>query len=375
MKQQVKQINYITTCVFAVFIAVFAALFIFYPKRTFSEKENRTLANLPRFTLSSLASGTLTANYEKYVTDQFPFRDSAVTLNALKELALGKTENHSIYFAEGQTLIERFNVPREELVTNNINAVNALAQNTEIPVYVALIPGAVSIWKDKIPANAPNADQTQLMSEIFPRFYDVTVIALESPLTHREGEDVYFHTDHHWTALGAYYGYLETISAMGFDPQPLGDEILLSESFYGTAYSSSGAGWIEPDKLYSYVPEPDNITVYDYNSGEAVETTLYHPEQLGKKDKYSYFLGGNSPLRKIVTANTEASKLLILRDSYADIETPYFLPHFSEIHLMDLRYYKQSVKEYIEQNDIDIILVSYSVKNFCEDTNLFLLAY
>ena len=45
-------------------------------------------------------------------------------------------------------------------------------------------------------------------------------------------------------------------------------------------------------------------------------------------------------------------------------------PHFSEIHLIDLRYYKLSVSEYVQRNGIDEALLLYSVPNFTSDSNL-----
>ena len=70
------------------------------------------------------------------------------------------------------------------------------------------------------------------------------------------------------------------------------------------------------------------------------------------------------------TPNTSAPKLLIVRDSYADSLVPFLTPHFSEIHLVDLRYYKGSISGYIEDNGIDAALVLYSVANFTSDGNL-----
>ena len=67
-------------------------------------------------------------------------------------------------------------------------------------------------------------------------------------------------------------------------------------------------------------------------------------------------------------------RLLIIRDSYADSLVPFLTPHFSEIHLLDLRYYKLSLADYIAQNGIDQALVLYSVPNFVTDSNLLWIA-
>ena len=79
------------------------------------------------------------------------------------------------------------------------------------------------------------------------------------------------------------------------------------------------------------------------------------------------------PLCTIQTQNTEAPKLLLIRDSYSDSLAPFLTQSFSEIHLWDLRWNLNSVQEYIAENDIDNVVVLYSISNFLSDKNLFLL--
>ncbi len=90
------------------------------------------------------------------------------------------------------------------------------------------------------------------------------------------------------------------------------------------------------------------------------------------------FMGGNPPLEVVPTGKTDGKKLLVLRDSYFDSVTPYLQNDFSELHIMDLRYYKtqamkQSISDYIKQHGIDEVLICYSVATFGVDTNVFLL--
>ena len=77
----------------------------------------------------------------------------------------------------------------------------------------------------------------------------------------------------------------------------------------------------------------------------------------------------------IRTQHQDAPSLLILRDSYTDAMSPFLTAHFSEIHILDLRYFKTSLRAYIDSHGIDSILVCYNVKNFSEDGNIFLMQY
>ena len=63
----------------------------------------------------------------------------------------------------------------------------------------------------------------------------------------------------------------------------------------------------------------------------------------------------------------------MVRDSYSDALAPFLAQRFAEVHLLDLRYYRAPVSMYALQNNIDEIVVLYSVQNFISDPNLVLL--
>ncbi|MEM5781526.1 MAG: hypothetical protein AAGU02_10285, partial [Lawsonibacter sp.] len=84
-------------------------------------------------------------------------------------------------------------------------------------------------------------------------------------------------------------------------------------------------------------------------------------------------LGGNQSLCVIETEHTDAPRVLIVRDSYADSLAPFLTQRFSQIHLFDLRYNLTSIKDYVAQHEIDAVVVLYSFSNFMSGTNLFAL--
>ena len=85
-------------------------------------------------------------------------------------------------------------------------------------------------------------------------------------------------------------------------------------------------------------------------------------------------MGGNQPLCVIKNEYiTDGSKILLIRDSYSDALAPFLSQRFSEVHLIDLRYYRMSTAAYAEEHDIEDIVVLYSVPNFITDRNLVLL--
>ena len=375
------------TALFCAFIGVFLVANAVSPDRTFSEVENRNLEQLPAvdfgtpeklFRDGNFFNGQFMRDFETYTTDQFIGRDAWVDLKARTERALGKKENNNVYFADNDTLITRFDQPAADRVTENLNYVNKFVENVDIPVVFSLIPTQACIWADRLPEGAPNASQTDLMAQAQGAVTGATWADVYTPLMEHKDEDIFYRTDHHWTSLGAYYGYTGLASALGYTPVPLTDytPTVRSTEFYGTVFSSSGVRWVKPDTITTYVPD-DGITVVSHtydNSGNPVEEqrALYVESFLSVKDKYSMFLGGNQSLGVVKNANNpDGPKLLIIRDSYADSLVPFLTAHYSEIHLIDPRYYHLSVKDYVEQNGIDQALVLYSVPNFVTDGNMF----
>ena len=365
------------TTLFCAFIGLFLVANAASPDREFSEMENRNLEQMPTVSAKSLLSGEFMKDFETYTTDQFVGRDGWIALKSTTERLLGKKENNNVYFCDQDTLITRFDQPDAAKVTENLNYVSTFAENAGIPVTFSLIPTQACIWADRLPDGAPNASQTDLLDQAKAAVPGATWADLYTPLWAHKDEDVFYRTDHHWTSLGAYYGYTGLADALGYTPVPLDayTETVRSTEFYGTVFSSSGVRWVSPDTITTYVPDTGiTVTSYTYDSnGNPVEVprALYDESYLSVKDKYSMFLGGQQSLGVVKTPNADKPKLLIIRDSYTDSLVPFLTPHFSEIHLIDLRYYKLSIADYIQQNGIDQALVLYSIPNFCTDTNLF----
>ena len=361
--------------IFLAFIGAFFILNLVLPDRQFSEQENRYLQMRPEFSFKSLFSGDYTSKFESYTTDQFTFRDEWITLKAASELALGKQENNDVHLCENGTLIEGFKRPENSVLDSNMSALNTLVGNTDAKVYFALIPDKSDLYSSLLPKNVPNDSEKEVIDYCYGQS-NATNVDIYSALSAHTDEYIFYRTDHHWTSLGAYYGLSALAESMGLPCPALDsytDRHVVSEEFYGTTWSSSGFSWVDPDTMEIFVNAPEGLKVTSYPQGSPVEGKLYDFSFLEKKDKYSMFMGGNCPMHVIETGNEDKPSLLILRDSYTDSLIPFLLDDFSEIHVLDLRYYRASLKAYIEQNDFDTVLVCYSVSNFCSDSNIFLL--
>lgn len=341
--------------------------------RLFSPMENRMLQQRPKLALQTVLSGEYMEKYEEYMTDQFVWRDGFIRVKGLSERTLGKKENHGVYYGKDGYLAEQMLLVNEDQLAKNMEAVRRFGENTKQKVYFALIPGSVEVNREKFPAFLPDVKQQEIIEKLYDELNitDVIYTDVTQKLKEHKQEELYYRTDHHWTSLGAYYGYQAFMEARGEEEVPLSQytKTVQTEQFYGTLYSRTGAFWIAPDKIFTYV-EPDGIIVERVEGEKGELSELYVKSYLQEKDKYSMFLGGNQPLGVIKTGRKNLPKLLVIRDSYMDSMAPFLIPHYSEIYLLDFRYNRADVQTFMKEKEIDEVLICYSLENFQKDKNI-----
>ena len=374
------------TVLFSLFIGGILVGSLLAPDKEFSELENRYLQTPPKLSRENLKSGQFMEDAEDYVNDHVIGRDFWVALKAWSERLSGKQENNGVYFGKNDTLINRLDEPSWEDIPAQGNTpaqlglgtsagyVNDLVSNLNVPVYFGIIPSAAEIWSDRLPEGAPTADEKAIIDRLYDTVQTYT-IDVYSALEEHKDEDIYYRTDHHWTSLGAYYGYTALMEAMGMEPVDLADyeRTTVTDQFYGTIFSASGVRWVAPDRIDTYIPA-DGVKVTSYFDGTPSQGSLYVDSYLEVKDKYSYFLGGVQPLCVVETGLTDAPRLLLIRDSYSDSLTPFLTQSFSQIHLFDPRYNLSSIQGYIQDNGIDAVAVLYSIPNYIADEYQFVLS-
>ncbi len=365
-----------------VLLFVFAVAGAFYlllgPKSDFSENENRVLEQAPALETSALLDGSYTDSLEAFVNDQFPLRTQFLSLNTSFQIVSGRKDlgsNYSITPAEGGVYLGKNDHVYEVLLPNttdtfkkNIQGLKTFSQETGLPFWVMPVPSGSQEQQENLPLFAQNHDQREELKYIRDTITDknATVVDLFDTLGSWNG-DFYYKTDHHWNTFGAYEGYKVLAEKMGFTPYGK-DKFtfrLASRSFYGTLYSKAVNFFQKPDDLYlpEYTEPQDIVQVI---GGEEREG-LYWEEYLDKKDKYSTFMGGNHSVEVVKNKNqNNGRKLLLLKDSYANSLVPFLCLHYSEIHVIDLRYYSQNVYEYVEENGITEAAAVYSMKQLCD---------
>ena len=115
--------------------------------------------------------------------------------------------------------------------------------------------------------------------------------------------------------------------------------------------------------------------VLRYNQSQDIRTEYLQTDYLETRDKYAVFLGGNYALVEISTNANTGRRLLMIKDSYAHCFTPFLLDQFDELDLLDIRYFSQSLSEYMEQGNYTDVLFLYNAAGFAEDASLVKLQY
>ena len=354
----------------------------------FSELENRSLQTRPRLTVSALLEGDFAASVETWMCDQLPLRQCLVEQKSAWEIALGRGESNGILLGKGQRLakgaceirlangarISALDAPDPIQVQESCRGIGRVSLLLGDRFTVLLTGRNVDVCSSAFPY--PNRFGIALEAQLQQELADLPYVDTLSLLRERfdGGEEVYFRTDHHWTALGAYYAYAEVMRSMGMEdeiiPAASFEKRRVSDSFYGSLWSSSGMHWIAPDSLELwYLGDEDCYTV----TADGKESDgFYSLAWLERRDHYSVFLDGTHDVVTVTKNGEERPRLLLVKDSFANSLAPFLARHFDLV-LLNLSSTRQdftNVTERMEEWGADSCLLVYTVENLISTDKL-----
>ena len=151
-----------------------------------------------------------------------------------------------------------------------------------------------------------NENGDELLSMLRAAGVDTLDLRESLARTPEQIEQYFFRTDHHWTSLGAYYGY----AALPMEPDAL--RWLTSET-------------LEQCRVWN--GETDTWgPVYDLEKGAG-------------KDPYELFLSGSVSLLRLENPNAGTDReLIVFRDSFGSSLMPLLAEAYASITLVDIRY-------------------------------------
>lgn len=364
--------NKITALFISLFIIVLSLIFIFSKSVAFSENENRYLQTKPKFSFSSLLKGEYIERLEDYFADQFPYRNSFMSVKTSFDKLLGKKNINGVYLCEEDYLIEKYETPVNS--DKIIKVLNDFYQNINyVNLNLMLVPTSISINSNLLPNNVNASSQLAELEKIYSNINYNTINLYDTLKTQNKYYQMFYRTDHHWTSYGAYYAYLEYAKANNIDYLSLNsfDIEEVTNNFNGTLYSKSNDYTKKPDSIYLFKTDNENYQV-EYVDNEKVTDTLYEMSYLKKKDKYSMFLDNNHSL--IVVTNNDFKdnrEIIVIKDSYANSFVPFLARHFKKVHVVDPRYYQDNISEYIKNNkNIKDALILYNMNTIDSDLGI-----
>ena len=366
-----------------------AGMFIL-PQHEISDNENRALQTLPKFSVSDVLSGKWQELFGDFTADQLPLRDVFVAVGSEFKYLTGSRDIGGAYIGEDSDGKRRFfqlapsGEDRSDITLQALNGYGETVGSENLSVM--LIPSAGSIYDGALPKNASVYDGEALIkkaSDILGQSNINTFTSLKSAA--EKGDNaLFFKTDHHWTARGAYLAYLCYCEQNGLTPADSAGEFeTVSDVFLGTLYSKTCLPFTDSESVERSKIDVGGVSVYvslsaGYHAeGQKIADTLtdgslYCENELANKDKYRYFLGGNEGL--IVIKNSRAERpdetLLVFKDSFANCFLPYLTANYGRIIAVDARYFKGSCDDVISEFEPDYTLVLYECDNFSSDSRL-----
>ncbi|MGE5370929.1 MAG: DHHW family protein [Solirubrobacterales bacterium] len=357
-----------------------------------SRVENRILQPKPAFSLEALFSGRYFMDYQNYFADAFIGREQLVRIStAVKQLTGpgkmngvtlvstgggvvqnqageaknaqtgGRVENNILILGDRALDVHHFSEPAAAAYAANLNDFSQLA-GSGVRVFSLIAPTQIEFHEA---GGYQDLSSSQLKTiQFINRKLNPEIIPVDaySALKAHRNEYVYFRTDHHWTALGAYYAYSAFIEQAGEKPVPLRRyKRGKAEGFLGSLYKQTLNAQLKshPDTLIYYKPFTKyRFDVY-YKEGR-VQGRVIHAGFIGTDRKYGIFLGGDQPWARIRTNNPNGRRILVVKDSYANAFIPFLLPHYQEIYMVDSRSFKGKLTDMVKTNRIqDVLFLNY----------------
>lgn len=241
--------------------------------------------------------------------------------------------------------------------------------NGKARVFGIVVPnrlGAVLSYSDFSRLCSSSKNETEAIAYAYEKMGpNVHTVDAMSALRLHNDEEIFFRTDHHWTALGAYYAYTAWAESAGVQPVSLENYSSFEMPghlgiFYGMCGNPSEMK-NNPDTVITYNPG-GNIRVEVQESNIAYAGQLLY-DYTNSSSKYSAFLGGDHPLTTITNDDIkDDSACVLVKDSYGNPFAIYLTQHYHTVYVVDYRYYKNlsgylTFSQFAEQKGVSDFIV------------------
>jgi hypothetical protein len=388
MKLQVK----LNLILFLIVIFGFGAVNLLRPHtQEVSKLEQRNIATQPEFTTDRFFAGAYTRDFDNYFSDNFAFRTSLVQVGASLKGLKGLPDENGVSIvvsggdnmavdmnskgeASSVTAVDssdylimkdraytafKYSAPAAEMYADALNRFRK-SVDPKVRVYSLLAPTSVEFSKNEAVQKLSDS-QKDAFTHVNERL-DASIGQVDAygVLNDHSDEYIYFRTDHHWTALGAYYAYTKLMEKIGETPVPLNNYQKNDiNEFLGTAYKQTLDNKLKthPDTITYYSPFTEYTYTMHSSTDKAISRKVVDPNYAKYSSTfYAVFLGGDYPWGEIKTNNNNGKRIVVIKDSYANAFIPFLLPHFEKVYYIDPRYFKGNMIDFVKEQKITDVL-------------------
>jgi hypothetical protein len=383
---------------FAVMAAGFASFFIVPPK-LISQEEKRKLATMPTLSWNGYVKGTYADSVDQYVNDHFPFRQKLVDIAGIIQYNYGihfKNEE-KIFVSKKQTQNKKHSNQPEDFGDTNMRMLDDFQEAYSGSMLILngsvfpLSGGSPKMGRSFAKMVSEYAEKfkgrTRVFSCVAPlssafipaskyREYNYknknTLEAIGNSLTHgaifsdvfrelnaHSNEKMFFSTDHHWNAVGAYYAYVAFCKSAGFTPVPREKMTRkVKYNFVGSLYRHTRDKSVlnNPDTMVYWVPKVGTTVTRYPASGFKGSSSKLFCESCEGGNTYSTFICGDIPLIKIQTNIKNGRKAAVIKNSMGNAFAVYLVSHYEEIYVVDLRYSRHNLTDILIENGVDDLI-------------------
>ena len=305
--------------------------------------------------------------------DEKPAKDG--TLKVQPEVA------GTVYIAENRGFtLYYFYKKGADLYASMLNTVAKKIGNSAT-IYDIVVPNSFGVNLDEdIQKNMNTSNQGEAINYIYKKLNkSIKTIETYNQLRNHNSEYLYFKTDHHWTALGAYYVYRSFCETKGIHPHELGDyKKKKFPDFLGSFYAYSNQSKAlkkNPDTVEAYIPIATNKEKITPREGKPYQYDIISDaNKFSSANKYLAFIGGDQPLIEINNPMLkDDSSCIIIKESYGNAFVPFLVDHYQYVYVVDYRYYTGDVaKVAAKHTNTDIIFLNNTAATSVEKSKLML---
>lgn len=286
----------------------------------------------------------------------------------------------TIYVAENRGFtLYYFYKKGADIYASMLNTV-AKKLNTD-RVYDIVVPNSFGVNLDeKIQAFMRTSNQGDAINYIYNKLSKtIKTVKTYKTLRKHNSEYLYFKTDHHWTALGAYYVYKNFCEVKGVKPHSL-QQFKKKEfkNFLGTFYAFSNQSKAlknNKDTVIAYIPMGTNTEKITPVEGKPyIHNIISDANKFSEANKYLTFIGGDRPLTEIKNPKiNDESACIIVKESYGNAFVPFLVDHYQYVYVLDYRYYKgNATKLFRKHKNTDLIFLNNTAATSIEKSKMML---